>query len=131
MYDGRSCAPVVRRQEYPRSALGPGDDTEASARATTPTSTSVTIALTVRFVKKEVFVMEDIGAALGGIAFLLVLLAASVVWIWALVDAVRVKDEDAYRAGNKMVWVVVIAVTHLVGSVLYVLFGRPRRHQAV
>ena len=74
--------------------------------------------------------MDNVGAAAGGIAFVLVLLAASVVWIWALVDVVRVKDDRSFRAGNKLVWVVVIAVTHLIGSVIYVVVGRPRARAA-
>lgn len=70
--------------------------------------------------------MENIGAALGGMLILSVLLAAGVFWIWSLVDAIRVPDESAFRAGTKVVWVVVIAVTGFIGSVVYMAIGRPR-----
>ena len=69
--------------------------------------------------------MGNVGAALGGIVFLLILLAAVGFWIWSLVDAARVPD-DSYRAGSKAVWVVVIALTGFIGSVVYMLAGRPR-----
>jgi hypothetical protein len=62
----------------------------------------------------------------GGVVFLLVLLGFLVLWVWSLVDAVRVPDDSAFRAGSKVVWVVVIAVTGLIGSVVYLVMGRPR-----
>ena len=69
--------------------------------------------------------MENVGAALGGMLILAVLLAAGVFWIWSLVDAIRV-PESAFRAGTKVVWVVVIAVTGFIGSLVYMAVGRPR-----
>jgi hypothetical protein len=56
-----------------------------------------------------------IGLFLAGVAF----------WIWALVDAVRVPDDSLYRAGNKVVWVIVIALLGALGGIIYVLVGRP------
>ncbi len=63
---------------------------------------------------------------LGGLVFLAVLLGFLAVWVWSLVDAIRVADEAAFRAGSKVIWVVVIAVTGLIGSVFYMAVGRPR-----
>jgi len=63
---------------------------------------------------------------IGGVAFLLVLLGFLVFWVWSLVDAIRVPDDSAFRAGTKTIWVVVIAVTGLIGSVVYLAAGRPR-----
>jgi len=62
----------------------------------------------------------------GGVAFLLILLGFLVFWVWSLVDAIRVPDDSAFRAGTKTIWVVVIAVTGLIGSVVYLAAGRPR-----
>jgi hypothetical protein len=73
----------------------------------------------------KVDVMDNVGSALGGIFLLLLLLAAIGFWIWSLVDAIRVPDES-FRAGNKVVWVVVIAVTGFLGSLVYLFAGRPR-----
>lgn len=63
---------------------------------------------------------------IGGMAFLAVLLGFVVFWVWSLVDAVRVPDDSAFRAGSKLIWVIVIAVTGLVGSIVYLAMGRPR-----
>jgi uncharacterized membrane protein len=70
--------------------------------------------------------MDNVGSALGGVLFLSVLLAFAVFWIWTLVDAIRVPDDSAFRAGSKLVWVVVIAVTGFIGSIVYLVMGRPR-----
>ena len=70
--------------------------------------------------------MDSLGAALGGIMLLLILLGFIAFWIWSLVDAIRVADDSAYRAGSKVVWVVVIAVTGFIGSLIYLVMGRPR-----
>ena len=70
--------------------------------------------------------MDNFGAAVGGILILSILLATIGVWIWSLVDAIRVPDDSAYRAGSKVVWVVVIALTGLIGSAVYWVVGRPR-----
>lgn len=64
--------------------------------------------------------------AVGGVAFLLILLGFLAFWVWSLVDAVRVPDDSAFRAGSKVVWVIVIALTGLIGSVVYLVMGRPR-----
>ena len=69
--------------------------------------------------------MDNIGSALGGMFLLLLLLAAIGFWIWSLVDAIRVPN-DSYRAGSKVVWVLVIALTGFIGSIVYFFAGRPR-----
>ena len=69
--------------------------------------------------------MDNVGSAIGGIFLLALLLAALGFWIWSLVDAIRVPDES-FRAGSKVVWVLVIALTGFLGSVVYLFAGRPR-----
>ena len=60
------------------------------------------------------------------IRFLLPLLLFAV-WIYALVDAITVPDDSMYRAGNKLIWVIVIVFTSVVGAALYLVIGRPVR----
>lgn len=48
-----------------------------------------------------------------------------VFWIWALVDAIRVPHDGNYRAGNKLVWVLVIIFTTVIGAAIYLAIGRP------
>jgi uncharacterized membrane protein len=52
-------------------------------------------------------------------------LAAFIVWVWALVDVVKVPDDSIFRAGNKLIWVLVIVLTGVVGAIIYVVVGRP------
>ena len=56
---------------------------------------------------------------------ILLVAAATVLWVWALVDVLR-RPDGTYRAGGQLSWVVVIALTHSIGAVAYLLFGRPR-----
>jgi hypothetical protein len=51
-------------------------------------------------------------------------------WIWALVDAIRVPDDADYRAGTKLVWVLVIVLTGFIGAAVYLAVGRPARRPA-
>ena len=64
--------------------------------------------------------------AIGGMLILAVLLGFIAFWVWSLVDAIRVSDDSTFRAGTKVIWVVVIAVTGFIGSIVYLAVGRPR-----
>jgi uncharacterized membrane protein len=57
--------------------------------------------------------------------FMLFFIANIVMVIWALVDAIRVPDDSMYKAGNKLIWVLVIVLTGLVGAIIYLVVGRP------
>lgn len=59
------------------------------------------------------------------LAFWLFALANIVVVVWALVDAIKVPDDSMYRAGNKLIWVLVILFAGFVGAIVYFLVGRP------
>jgi hypothetical protein len=63
--------------------------------------------------------------------FLTVGIAAFAFWIWAIVDVVKVADDSKFRAGDKLIWVLVIVFTHVIGAIIYVVVGRPEpRSQA-
>ncbi len=55
----------------------------------------------------------------------LILLGTFGLWVYALVDAIRVPDDSMFRAGNKIIWVLVIVFAHFIGAILYLLLGRP------
>ena len=57
-------------------------------------------------------------------------IANIVLVIWALVDAIRVPDESMYRAGNKLIWVLVILLAGFIGAIVYFFIGRPARRRA-
>ena len=47
-------------------------------------------------------------------------------FVYALVDAIRVPDDSMYRAGNKLIWVLVILLVPVViGPLVYLAVGRP------
>jgi hypothetical protein len=59
------------------------------------------------------------------IAFVgVIALGGTVVWIWALIDCVT-KESD--EGNNRLIWVLVIVFTHLVGAIIYFLVRRPQR----
>lgn len=55
----------------------------------------------------------------------LVGIGLTVLWIWALVDAIRVPDDSYYNEGNKIIWILVIALTGFIGAIVYLIIGRP------
>lgn len=63
---------------------------------------------------------------IGGVAILAAVLGFLVFWVWSLVDTIRVPDDSAFRAGSKVIWVIVIALTGIIGSIVYMVMGRPR-----
>lgn len=65
----------------------------------------------------------------GAVEFYLLILVFALLftayWGWMLVDAIRVPDGQ-YRSGDKVVWVIVIVLTGVLGALIYQLVGRPR-----
>lgn len=58
---------------------------------------------------------------------LVLVLVAAAIWVWSLVDALRIPDQRWAAAGeNKVLWVVLIVVLGLLGSLLYVLMPRKK-----
>jgi phospholipase D-like protein len=65
-----------------------------------------------------------------GLAEILIIVIAVggfVLWIAALVDAIKVPEDSLYRAGNKLVWVLVIVLTGFIGALIYYAVGKPSR----
>jgi hypothetical protein len=48
-------------------------------------------------------------------------------WIWMLVDAAQ---NRGLEQNERIVWIIVIALTHLLGALIYLIFGRPKRKLA-
>jgi hypothetical protein len=78
----------------------------------------------------NILLKSDVGAAIGGVLILLLVLALVALWIWTLVDAIRVPDDADYRAGTKLLWVLVIVLTGFIGAAVYLAVGRPARRPA-
>lgn len=67
----------------------------------------------------------------GGVVFLLIWLffafmgvAGTVLWIWMLIDC-AVKEPST--GNEKIVWILIIALTHWIGALLYFILRRPVR----
>ena len=45
--------------------------------------------------------------------------------IWGLIDVIRVPDDSMFRAGTKLIWVLVILLANVIGVIVYVAIGRP------
>ena len=58
-------------------------------------------------------------------AFGLLWIGGIALWIFALVDCIRVPDDSMYRSGTKLIWIIVIALTQLIGAIIYLVIGRP------
>ena len=67
---------------------------------------------------------------LGVIAFLLVGVGGFVLWLWALIDAIRTPD-TAYRTGSQLIWVLVIVLANVIGAILYLAVERSGRSSSV
>ena len=48
------------------------------------------------------------------------------VWIYALMNVLRVSDASLYRSGSKMTWMLVIVVLGILGAFIYLLAGAPK-----
>lgn len=72
-----------------------------------------------------VFVPAGAFAIVFGIFFLFAI-AATVVWVWSIVDAVRFTDQQYDAAGqNKIVWVLILVLLGLLGTIIYAVVARP------
>lgn len=54
----------------------------------------------------------------------LIVLLLTVVWIAALVDAIRAPGDAYFRAGTKLMWLLVIVLTGWIGGLIYWVVGR-------
>jgi len=65
------------------------------------------------------------------ILFLLCLLPLGLLslafWIWMLIDAAQNRGLDQ---NERIVWVIVVALLHFLGAVIYFFAGRPKRKLA-
>ena len=71
---------------------------------------------------------------LGGFEVLLILcvlplgLLTLAFWIWMLIDAAQNRGLDQ---NERIVWVIVVALLHFIGALVYFFAGRPKRRLAV
>ena len=68
-----------------------------------------------------------------GLLVLLILVVGLVgfaVWLWALIDALQRPDSDWRSADqSKIVWILVIVLVGIIGSLIYLVVARPRLNE--
>ena len=55
-------------------------------------------------------------------------LVAFAFWIWMLVDAIQ---NHALSEGEKVAWVLAIVFLHIIGAILYLVIGHPKKTNPV
>lgn len=50
-----------------------------------------------------------------------------ILWVSAMVSALKVEDDSMYQTGNKLIWVLVILFAGPIGALLYWAMGKPER----
>jgi hypothetical protein len=58
------------------------------------------------------------------LAFFVVGFAGTGFWVWALIDCVRNEPEGSQE---KLVWVIIIVFTNVIGAAMYLFIQRPKR----
>ena len=67
------------------------------------------------------------GAAIGGLVFLIVLLAGFGLWVWGIVDAAKRSNEAYTKAGsNKTLWIVLMVLFGDLAVLIYAFAVRPK-----
>jgi hypothetical protein len=72
----------------------------------------------------------QLGFVLGGLEILFgsifgcIGLFGTVLWIWMLIDCAT-KETD--QGNTKLIWILIIVFTHVLGALLYLLIRRPQR----
>ncbi len=54
--------------------------------------------------------------------FLVFGVLGTVLWIWALVDCIK----NVKNPNDRLMWIILIALTHLIGAILYAVLQRPK-----
>ena len=56
--------------------------------------------------------------------WLFIIVGLMALWIWMLIDCIK---NESTEGNERIVWVVVIAVTHWIGALIYLIVRRPQR----
>lgn len=68
--------------------------------------------------------MEELIGLFFMLMFFVVGIGGTVFWIWMLVDCAK---NEPRKGNDRIVWVLVIALTHLLGALIYYFARRPER----
>jgi hypothetical protein len=60
------------------------------------------------------------------LTFLVIGIGGTIFWIWMIIDCAT---KEPSEGNEKIVWILVIALTHWLGALIYLLVRRPKRIQ--
>ncbi len=81
-------------------------------------------ARTLELRRRDNDVMFGFGEILIVLFFLGIGVAGTAFWIWMLVECVT---RESSEGNDKLVWILVILFTHLLGALIYLIVRRPKR----
>jgi hypothetical protein len=67
--------------------------------------------------------MQGIGVAELGL-LLFIIMIPTILWFWALIDVMQSNFSDS---NNKLMWVMIILLVPVIGSILYLIIGRNQK----
>ena len=70
---------------------------------------------------------EDISmyyAVIPMIFFLLIGVGGTILWVWMIIDCAT---KEPAEGNDKIIWILVIVLTHWIGALIYLLVRRPKR----
>jgi nitrate reductase gamma subunit len=67
---------------------------------------------------------EQIGITLFVLVVLLIVAGGTAFWIWMIVDCVT---QEPPERSDKLAWLLIILLTHVVGALIYYFVRRPQR----
>ena len=67
--------------------------------------------------------MEIIALLFVLLAFVMVI-GGTVLWIWMIIDCAT---NEPSEGNDKVIWILIILLTHLIGALIYFLVRRPQR----
>ena len=60
------------------------------------------------------------------LAFFVMGIGGSILWLWMLIDCAT---KEPSEGNDKLIWIVIILLTHWIGALIYLLVRRPQRIQ--
>jgi hypothetical protein len=79
-----------------------------------------------RSIKKEGKEGMSVLPLLMFLAFFVLGIGGTILWVWMIVDCATKEKSDG---NEKLIWILVILLTHWIGALIYLLMRRPQRIQ--
>ena len=57
--------------------------------------------------------------------FLVFVVGGIVLFVYALVDVIRMPNDASFKTGTQLIWILVILLAQGIGAIVYLIVGRP------